>query len=127
MSYYATQDGVIRLTLTNEEKEDLEQAIRDKYGYEWGYPGEYAGSVYIDRIECELIPEGRSEEIYILGDVKYRDDQIKEFLEILKPYTSAGEIDFVGEDNTLWRYWFEDGVWYEEDGYIRYSNRRELK
>lgn len=59
-------------------------------------------------------------DIAIWGDEKYYDDDVRKFLNAIAPYTKSGEIEYDGEDNTLWRFAFRGGEWYEDSGYVSY-------
>lgn len=59
-------------------------------------------------------------EISIWGDEEYYDDDVRRFLNAIALYTESGEIEYNGEDNTLWRFAFRDGEWYEDNGYVSY-------
>ena len=58
------------------------------------------------------------------GDGKYYEDSVYEYLEKLNPYTLSGEIEFRGEDNSLWRFVFKDDEWVEESGSVIYEDVR---
>ena len=66
---------------------------------------------------------------------KYYDDEITEAMNKLAPYVKSGNVEFTGEDDSVWRFHFYDGkVRYEvgrtvfepRDGAERHSERLEM-
>ncbi len=89
MSYYATLGGDI-VVKENNFNEVFERA--DKI-----FP--YAGK-WKDGIE-------------VSGYDNYHEEEIKDFLDEIAPYTESGEIFFTGEDDTRWKFKFTGNRWEE--------------
>lgn len=51
---------------------------------------------------------------------KYREDDLVVALKKLAPYVDDGEIDFHGDDNSQWKFEFENGRVYYCEGHIEY-------
>lgn len=107
MSFYATIDGMITL-----RKEVDKDGILKR----------------LDSFLEECDPEIMSEEdenftLYFGGYQNYNDDSIRHFLVDIQPNTIAGVITYCGEDNSLWRHFFDphSKVWVEQDGYVAYE------
>jgi len=58
---------------------------------------------------------------------RYHEDEIIGFLEKMAPYTVSGKIEFIGEDDAIWRFVWDRGKWQEQSGRIVYepANRNE--
>ena len=60
------------------------------------------------------------------GNDRYSEDDMYRYFEKITPYTLSGEIEYVGEDNSIWRFIFKDGEWREESGRIEYGDSKEI-
>ena len=76
--------------------------------------------ISVDGISKDSTGDAIAYYITIWGDEKYYDDDVRKFLNAIAPYTKSGEIEYNGEDNTLWRFAFRGGEWYEDSGYVSY-------
>ena len=108
MSYYATIDGMITLRKEVDRDDTLKR---------------------LDSFLEECDPEIMSEEdenftLYFGGYQNYDDDAIRRFLADIQPYTISGVITYCGEDNSLWRHFFDPSnkIWVEQDGYVAYED-----
>ncbi len=108
MSYYATIDGMITLRKEVDRDEVLKR---------------------LDSFLEECDPEIMSEEdenftLYFGGYQNYDDDAIRCFLVDIQPHTISGVITYCGEDNSLWRHFYDPSskVWVEQDGYVAYED-----
>ena len=98
-----------------------------------GYYADYDGNItFKDKLPTELIKAGQDEfetfhydevrnEAEVCGHDKYYEDSVYDFLQLIEPYTKAGEIEYQGEDNCFWRFIFKGGKWDEENGSIYYE------
>ena len=57
---------------------------------------------------------------------RYYDDEIREFLLAIESYVISGELNYEGEDQTFWRFYFRNGHWYEDTGTITYEDGERL-
>ena len=60
-------------------------------------------------------------EYSIGGNDKYYEDAICEMLEAVTPFCEKGEIEYRGEDGSLWRFIFKNNEWIEEAGFVKYT------
>lgn len=103
-----------------------------------GYYAEYSGSVQLkEKPSGELIDELRNTfetvdlwtsnntgitELDIGGYHKYYENEVYEALNKLSPIVQEGEIHYVGEDGSHWRFKLNDGGWFEENGFVFYDS-----
>ena len=74
-------------------------------------------------MDCEVSGDRTVIEAY--GNERYSTSATEKLLELLTeiaPIQEGSEIDFCGEDQTYWRYIFENGQWKEQNGKIVYSD-----
>ena len=110
MSYYANGDlKIVYLTADKSITEKIENAflhVNMRYDY-----------------ECDISDTCTTVEAW--GNELYSTEVIKKLLDLLTeiaPIQEGSEIDFCGEDQTYWRYIFENGQWKEQNGEIVYSD-----
>ena len=62
--------------------------------------------------------------LWLGGYERYLDDEVFAFLQHIRPYTISGEIEYCGDDNSLWRHVFdpERKQWLEQDGEVVYES-----
>lgn len=139
MGYYASATGRISLHLDKDTFNELAEKLKDSLDsgdevveiFKTTHRHGYLGGLYVDDFE----DMGNDEWVmYINGDIKYHEDYVAKFLNILTPYIcedngfySNGVIEYRGEDDALWRHIFRDGAWYEEQGDITYQNPTLIK
>jgi len=101
MSYYASYSGEIKIKLNGFNK------AADK--------------------ACEIFDEvsAYKNELDISGYSKFYGDDIEKFLASIAADTIEGELRYIGEDSTYWKYTFVDGEWKEYDGDIVYINEEQ--
>ena len=107
MSYYATIEGMITL-----KKPVVNDAILARI------------SEFSPEFEPEVFSEDETSVTFWFGGYqRYYDDEIFDFLAEVETCTESGEITYVGEDNTLWRHYFdpEQKRWFEQNGYVEYE------
>ena len=80
---------------------------------------------YIDKIDYEDESEN---EFYVEFDWShhYRDDLWYDFLELMNGLLECGNIEFIGEDDSLWRFNYRNGKWYEDNGRVEYEDGKEI-
>ena len=116
MGYEARGNGEIML---NRKPEDIPAGIIDKG---WRAFSEVAPS-----------PDGG---LWITQESqRYYEDAVLDFLTAIAPYTASGHIEFVGDDDYMWRFVWTNGEWQEQNGRIvwepanrdvRHSERMEM-
>lgn len=60
----------------------------------------------------------------IWDNEKYYGDEVKTVLNEVAEMAEIeeGSIEYVGEDDSLWRFIYRDGKWHEENGHVEYSD-----
>ena len=53
---------------------------------------------------------------------KYYEDEVEAILNAILPHISEGEVEYVGDDNTYWRFILKNGEWVEQNGHIVYDD-----
>ena len=92
MGYTATGRGYIQFIPGNEE---LIKELLENSPFDWDWDNDDGGlSIW----QCE----------------KYYDDKYNEVLAKLTPFVKFGELEFVGEDGSMWRFVFRDDKFVEE-------------
>ena len=125
MSYVADFIGEVIFTTVKPEyvQERLEDVLDDISNAEIQAVGGYHTSedwhsdLLLNTTKCKLSLDGYS---------SYDEDEFKEFLDFLLPYTLNGKIHFKGEDGALWRY-ILDGkgnkkTWKYQVGIVTYED-----
>jgi len=108
MGYSAQAKGYIDFLTTEENWAEVNEDVKTILE-------EVFYDVYISRAH-PLSVEISDDSIY------YEDDVKKALVELNKEYKiSAGEIEFVGEDNEMWHFIYKNDNWYEENGYVSYN------
>lgn len=102
MGYYADGGGVLELK-PNIDVDELESKL--------------------DASSGGLSYSISDKEIEFWCEDKYYEDSVYDDLEAVKPYIVAGNLDFIGEDKTIWRIRFDPDKqeWIEESGTIDYN------
>lgn len=148
MGYYASYDGEITtIPMTQKQVQNLLCAIYSDNNNEERYdiPADFTKAPVPDTFECwkvkvqapvpdrfddwkvKVLEKNRntnttSYEIGIWGDEKYYEDEVYQFLKAIAPFTTGGEIEYIGEDGEAWRFHFRNGSWYEDRGRIVYDD-----
>ena len=125
MSYYANGNGFIafKKALTEEEFSRAEDILSD--GLE---------SDGIRKAKRRYADGSQPDESYTYFDIwsseKYCGELVEDALNGVAEIAEidSGEINFVGEDQELWRFIFSDGKWVEQNGTVVYiqDSRSEL-
>lgn len=103
MGYTATGRGYIQFIPGNEE---LIKELLENSPFDWDWDNDDGGlSIW----QCE----------------KYYDDKYNEVLAKLTPFVKFGELEFVGEDGSMWRFVFRDDKFVEESGEPLYEFEKE--
>ena len=100
MGYYASSSGTIKVK--EEPAEDTMKIIKNAFEN-------------VDYYEKE-------KEVDVCGYEKYYEESVYDALEAIKPITISGDIEFKGDDDYFWRFYFKDGNWIEESGKIYYES-----
>lgn len=111
MGYYATGNGSITFNRVLNENEV--QFLADRLANEGFEYDDYT----IDA------PKGSSS-FNVYMNAKYHDDDVKWLLETIKNIApiADGCIEFVGEDDSNWRFVFKNGEWLEQNGQVVYKD-----
>ena len=75
-----------------------------------------------DKIEYDIVDDQMS---MWHSDERYDEDDVLEFLEVLTPYISEGQMEFTGEDGAKWRFRFNPNSeeWEEQSGNTVYASK----
>lgn len=100
-----------------------------------GYYANYSGGIYLTKCpeEAEHLGKDTFENFEVDADgsvvcmsfggyEKYYEDTVYEFLDLIKPYTLRGSIEYKGEDDAMWRFVYKDDGWEEQSGRIMYED-----
>ena len=113
MSYYASFSG--ELIFPKEKKESLEALI-----------AEGGLSSDIDHTEEVYVTKEGELALYISGYDRYKDFYFEDLFALVAPLGLIhGEIEFIGEDNALWKLVWENGEMVEYDGEVVYHRAGE--
>ena len=110
MSYYA--NGELKIVFLTADT-TIPQKVEDAFLY---FNQRYD-------MDCEITETTTIIEAW--GNERYSTEETEKLLDLLTeiaPIQEGSEIDFCGEDQTYWRYIFEDGQWKEQNGEIVYSD-----
>lgn len=107
MGYYATGSGTI-VFRSGYDVDAVEKILEEMDGY-------CPFDRFSHDVETGQLEVGVSE--------KYYEEETKEVLKKLEPYVEQGEIEYEGEDGSIWRYVFFDGTFHEEDGRPVYESQ----
>ncbi len=109
MSYYATYEGTI---VFNDNFQYPEDSTKIEEAFKKGFD------------EIFNIEENENGEVFtfLAGGKNYREDLLCDCYEMLTPFIKSAAIEFVGEDNILWKHAFENGAWNEYNGSVIYSD-----
>lgn len=102
MGYYAQGSGTIYL------KDALPERLRQDFEYEFGYVDIYGSALEFS------------------GDGNYHEDDVLKLLNQAIPYAESGIVEYVGEDDTHWRFVLQNGEWNENNGRVIYDNEPKL-
>lgn len=106
-----------------------------------GYYANGTGSVVFDRIlsdnekrlmsdelayfELDWFDDHKTDQtcLSIWNDGKYYSEIVEEILEYISKFANIveGEIDYIGEDYSMWRYIYQNGSWEEQYGHVVYE------
>ena len=122
MSYYATGSGTIdfKEILTEEAKEKVKKILKETFG-EAAEVGTYSPCFFEKRTE-------KYSAASLWTDSKYYDYEVSEALDEISKIAeiAEGEIDYRGEDDTYWRFIWQDGEWREENGEVTYVSDTDI-
>lgn len=108
MGYEAHGGGTIMFAkqLSSREREKLAQILEDCFEYD----------IYEDKYRDKKTVAD------IWDSEKYYGDVVEETLETVSKRfkVEQGEIEYVGEDDSLWRFIYQNGEWKEQNGYVVY-------
>lgn len=65
--------------------------------------------------------DGKTLLVSLSHDEKYTEELVYETLNLIAPITVDGQIDFVGEDDSMWTFKFENGGFSEYSGQVVYA------
>ena len=77
-----------------------------------------------DEYDAELVLSGFDGKTFILFSTydKYHEDFVTEVLDALTPLVAEGSMmEFKGEDDALWAFILENGIWVEKNGHVVYE------
>lgn len=103
MGYYADGGGFI--TAIDEASYNEVVRILDEY---------QRFSYWEDKLDLTVYPS---------SDDRYYEDRVIECLDKTAPFVKKGEIEFVGEDHAMWRFYYsaKTGEWIEQNGHVTYA------
>lgn len=113
MGYYANGSGNILFTsaLSDEDYKTVGDILSETFEYD-GFQARRETSVSKPQTTIDFWVDG-----------KYYQSSVEDTLNKMIPFgIKDGEICYVGEDQSMWRFIFRDTKWVEENGYIEYGN-----
>lgn len=132
MSYYASYSGVLHLKqLTRDELIAFFQATTDVWDLSLdpekivATSGKNSGGMYAlcDSINLTM-DKSKDNVIFVDGYNKYREEYFSEWFAAISKfidYGSLSQIEFIGEDNSLWRLRLIEGGYEEDIGRVVYD------
>ena len=107
MGYSATFDGMIILS-TKLDPLELQKKAQE---------------VFLNNVAVTDLCE-QDYTLWLGGYERYHDDEVFAFLRQINPFTISGEIEYCGDDNSLWRHVYDSKrkQWMEQDGEIVYES-----
>lgn len=138
MGYYAQGSGSITIKrLTEQEVKDFYRRVETHFVWkpvaEEKIPKDikYILSKIDNQIAnifvlCNNYNENRQLAIEVLYEYGIYSKLVKEELDLIASITESGEINFVGDDNHVWRFHFREGEWHEDNGVVYYSTDEPL-
>lgn len=112
MSYYANGSGTI--TFKPGTDEDKINEIFDRY-YDYQFDG---SEVWFDKSVDRLVLDFNHHE-------NYHEEDVNDLLRDLTPFVEGGELNFIGEDNSMWRFRFDGEGFEEENGDVIFESDAE--
>lgn len=118
MGYYATASGFVKTRpLSEEECARLFTKLDAAVGAE---------TTDVDAFNCVDISYYKSNgktviDFDLSASGNYHEDNVREFLKMVAPFTEEGEIEYAGEQNDCWRFHYRNEAWYEDNGYVSYK------
>lgn len=109
MSYYANGSGTIAFKPGTDE--DSINEIFDRY-YDYRFDG---SEVWFDKSVDRLVLDLTHHE-------NYHEEDINDLLRRLTPFVEGGELNFIGEDNSMWRFHFDGEGFEEENGDVIFES-----
>ena len=106
MGYYADGNGVLKFDrLTKEKSERLESLLLD------------------NGFDSTVFDEENTTVVFVSCYENYHNDLVEDVLdEVSRNYPlKEGNIGFIGEDGSLWRFLWTGEVWQEQDGVVVYE------
>lgn len=118
MGYYADGNGTIQFTreLSAEEKSRLEKIVE----YEWDYD---IDSILDSPLKQVCTDRMRTTGISLWTGEKYHDDSVRQALQDIADNfpVAEGEIEYIGEDNCIWRFIYKNGRFVCQNGRVVYD------
>lgn len=112
MSYYANGSGTI--TFKPGTTEDEINLILDKY-FDYHFDD---SELWTDQSVNRVVLDFNHHE-------NYHGEVIDDLLRDLSPFVESGELDFIGEDNSMWRFRFDGEGFEEENGDVIFESDAE--
>ena len=69
----------------------------------------------------DTYPNGKNIEVYACMD-NYIESEYYSLYEKISPFVKEANIEFTGEDDSVWKHECKDGIWNELSGEIVYKN-----
>ncbi|MBR0420277.1 MAG: hypothetical protein IJI66_14040 [Erysipelotrichaceae bacterium] len=115
MGYYAKFEGSLNLQ-SFQDTEMIEQLTSEVF------EEESYNFIRLDKADKRILS------IEFCGNEKYYEDEWWDFLNSINFYVKDGSVEFVGEDDSLWRFIKRNGSgeFVEEDGYVAYHTHKSL-
>lgn len=111
MGYYANGRGSI--TYKKEMNEADEETLRDMFF-----------DVFEGSVEHVWCGNHRKTAVFFYADEKYYEDEVRDILEKAAEFGEIedGEIEYIGEDDSMWHFVYVNGHWEEEGGHVVYED-----
>jgi hypothetical protein len=109
MGYYATGGGLITFK-KDADRKAVKKIIKENC------PCEY-----------DILDSQDDFSVSVCQYDKYYEDDYYDFLKEIAPFTEDGNVEFIGEDSQIWRFFFSNGRFEEEGAEIVWPYERQAK
>lgn len=107
MSYYATGGGTITISAKKENADTIKKILDEEF----------------NDVDVSLCEDGSYDFFVSRYNRNYWEEDVYAALEEAGKYGKilAGEIEWTGEDDSMWRMLYNNGEWTEDSGHVEYN------